>query len=103
MQGSDELRARGMVFHLGGISFGVGQHLAGGVDDGHARVRCRCGLPGSLVQRRRRSLFDAGSNHQGLLAQGGLNLTAQHSYPRMTYEYSHGKGASDDDQQRREI
>ena len=34
MQGGDELRPRGMVFHLVGIGLGVGQHLAGGVDDG---------------------------------------------------------------------
>ena len=50
VQGGDELRPGGMVLHLAGIGLGVGQHLAGGVDDGHARVCRGGGLPGNLIE-----------------------------------------------------
>ncbi len=38
MQRGNELGPGGMVLHLVGIGLGVGQHIAGGVDDGDARV-----------------------------------------------------------------
>ena len=44
MQGGDELRPGGMVLHLVGIGVGVGQHMAGGIDDGDPRARSRGGL-----------------------------------------------------------
>jgi len=56
-----------MVLHLVGIGLGVGQHLAGGVNDGHPRIGGVSGLPGNLAERRRGSFRDAGSKHQGFL------------------------------------
>ena len=80
-EGGGELLAGGVVFHVGGIRFGVSEHFAGSVDDGGAGSGGLGFLRGDFGERVRAVGFDAVSEEQRFLREVALDLGAERGFP----------------------
>ena len=99
-EGGGELRAGGVVLHVGGIGFGVGEHFAGGVDDGGAGSGGLAFLRGDFGERVGAVGFDAVREEQRLLGEVALDLGAQRGFPGAAeHDVENGGGGGDDDQE----
>ena len=66
-----------MVFHGRGTCLGIGQHLAGGIDDGDASAGGLSFLSGDIGERVAAVGFDAVGEELSLLDEVALNFGAQ--------------------------
>ena len=80
-EGGGELRASGVVLHAGGIGFRVGEHFAGGVDDGGAGARRLTFLSSDFSERMGAVDFDAVREQQSLLGEVALDFRAKRAFP----------------------
>ncbi len=76
-----ELLATAVVFHGGRIGFGIGQHLAGRIDDGGARAGGLTFLGSDVLQGVLAVDFDAIREQAGFGGEATLDLVAQRVFP----------------------
>ena len=87
-----------MVFHRSGIGFGVGEDLAGGIDDGGASTGGERFLRGDVLQRVLVVDFDAVGEQPRARGQAALDLVAQRTLPDAADRDVHGdRGDHDND------
>jgi len=76
VQGGSEFWARCMVFHAGGSRLGIGQHVAGGIDDRDAGAGGLAFLGSDISERMAAVGFDAMSQKLGFLDKIALDFIA---------------------------
>src|SRR5579864_6113603 len=80
-EGSDEFGAMGVVLHVSGIRFGVGQYFSGSIDDGSASA-CSKALLGSDFSEWMGVIdFDAVGKEKSFLGEVALDFGAQRGLP----------------------
>ena len=99
-QGGDKFLATAMIFHAGGIGFGVGEHLAGGIDDGGASAGRERFLRGDVLDRMLTVDFDAVGEQADSRGEATLDLVAQRAFPDSPDSNVHGDGGHDHNQRR---
>ena len=80
-KGGNELLALRVILHRARIGFRIGQHLAGGIDDGGAGSRRLALLGGNVGQGVLPVRLHAIGEHQGFLFEIALDLLAQGAFP----------------------
>ncbi len=99
-EGGGEFLAGGVVLHVGGIGFGVGENFAGGVDDGGAGSGGVAFLRGDFGEGVGAVGFDAVGEELRFLGEVALDLGAQGGFPGAAeHDVESGGGGGDDDQE----
>ena len=89
-----------MVFHADGVRLGIGQDLAGGIDDSDARAGGLRFLSGDIGERVAAVGFDAVGEKLGFLDEVAFDLCAQGSLPGAADHDIENYGGGDDDDQK---
>ncbi len=76
-ESGDEFRARGMVFHVSGIGFRIGQDFSRGIDDSDAGTGGLTFLSGNVAERVSAVGFDTMGEELRLLDEIAFNFGAQ--------------------------
>ena len=66
----------GVILHRVGVSFGISQHFAGGIDDGYARACGLCFLRSDVLHAVRSVGLDPVGEHLRLLNKVAFDLFA---------------------------
>ena len=98
-----ELLALGEIFGCARTGFGIGQRVAGGIDDGDASPGGLSFLSGDVGEGVAAAVgLDAVSQELGLLDEVTFNFAAQRSLPGAAeHEVEHNRGCEDDNQKGR--
>src|SRR5690242_6736809 len=104
-EGGDELGAMGMVFHGGGFSLGVGEHLALGVDDGGASSGGLAFLGSDVLQVVLAVGINPVREENGFLGEIALDFLAQLQFPGAPdgKVESDGSGKNDEDKKGQQL
>ena len=100
VEGSLEFLAGAMVFHGSGIGFRVGEHLAGGIDDGGASTGGQGFLRSDVLDRVLVIDFDAVGEQAGAGGEAALDLVAQGTFPDAADGDVHGDRGNNNDERR---